>query len=160
MGNSFKFIYILIIILVIMIVVSLGLFIMIQSQGFINSLEIGSNEVSEFNSKWTNYYGIQKGSTLKGLLKKLAQNAEENIDNPIKLIDVAYNISEGSKFIIINSTVKNPNIASFNEAVNKLSVSHAYIVEFIYNENTGIISGIIIKNSRNDKPVNFIPDET
>lgn len=158
MGNSFKFIYIVAIIVVIIIVVSLGLFVMKQSQGFINSVELGSSEISEFNSKWANYDKLQKGSTLKGLFQKLAQNAEENSNVPQKLIDVAYNTSEGSSFTIIKSTVKNPNASAFERAANEIVVQHAYTVEFVYNEDTGIITGIIIKNGRNDK-VDFVPDE-
>lgn len=158
MNNSFKFIYIIAIIVVIIIVVSLGLFIMKQSQGFINSVELSDSAISEFNSKWSGYERLQKGSTLKGLFQKLAQNAEENADVPQKLVDVAYNTTEGSDFTIINSTVKNPNVSAFENAASKLSVQHAYTVELVYNEDTGIITGIIIKNGRNDK-VDFIPDE-
>lgn len=158
MGNSFKFIYIVAIVIVIIIVVSLGLFVMKQSQGFINSVEMGPSEISEFNSKWTNYDKLQKGSTLKGLFQKLAKNAEENGSIPQKLIDVAYNTTEGTDFTIIKSTVKNPNASAFKQAANEISVQHAYTVELIYNEKSGIITGIIIKNGRNDK-VNFVPDE-
>ena len=158
MGNSFKFIYIVAIIVVIIIVVSLGLFVMKQTQGFVNTIEIGTTEVSEFNSKWTGFDKLQKGSALKTLFLKLAQNAEENSDNPLKLIDVAYNTTQGSKFEIIKSTVKNPNISALKSAATAFDVKHAYTVEFVYNEDTGIITGIIIKNGRNDK-VDFVPDE-
>lgn len=158
MNNSFKFIYIIAIIVVIIIVVSLGLFVMKQSQGFINSVELSPSAISEFNSEWSGYERLQKGSALKGLFQKLAQNAEENAQNPQMLIDVAYNTTEGSDFTIINSTVKNPNASAFENAISDISVQHAYTVELVYNEDTGIITGIIIKNGRNDK-VDFVPDE-
>lgn len=158
MQHSFKFIHIVVIIIVIMIVVSLGLFVMWQTQGFVNNVNLTESQIGEFNSIWAGYERLQKGSTLRGLFQKLAQNAEENRSNSQMLIDVAYNTTQGSDFNIIKSTVKNPNITAFNEAVNNIDVKHAYIVEFVYNEKTKIITGIIIKNGRNDK-VDFIPDE-
>ena len=158
MQHSFKFIHVVIIVIVIMIVVTLGLFVMRQTQGFVKTVDLSKSQVNEFNSIWSGYERLQKGSTLKGLFQKLAKNAEENKNNPQKLIDVAYNTTEGSDFEIIKSTVKNPNISAFTEASNKLVVQHAYTVELVYNEKTGIITGIIIKSGRNDK-VDFVPDE-
>lgn len=158
MQHSFKFIYIIAIIIVIMIVVTLGLFTMKQTQGFVHNTNLSKTQINEFNSIWTGYEMLQKGSTVKGLFQKLAKNAEDNSKYPQKLIDVAYNTTGGSEFVIINSTVKNPNSLAFSEAMNKIDVKHAYTVELIYNEKTGIINGIIIKNGRNDK-IDFIPDE-
>lgn len=158
MKNSFKFIYIIAIIVVIIIVVTMGLFVMKQTQGFVKSVSLSKSQIGEFNSQWSGYERLKKGSTLKSLFQKLAKNAEENKNNSQMLIDVAYNTTEGSDFTIINSTVKNPNISAFKEAVNKISVQHAYTVELVYNENTGIVIGIVIKNGRNDK-VDFVPDE-
>lgn len=158
MQHSFKFIYIVAIIIVIMIVVTLGLFTMKQTQGFVSNVNLSKTQINEFNSIWTGYEMLQKGSTIKGLFQKLSKNAEENSKNSQKLIDVAYNTTGGSEFNIINSTVKNPNISAFTEAASKIDVKHAYTVELIYNEKTGIITGIIIKNGRNDK-VDFIPNE-
>ena len=158
MQHSFKFIHILAIIIVIMIVVSLGLFVMWQTQGFVNNVNLSETQIGEFNSIWVGYEKLQKGSSLKGLFQKLSQNAQENSNIPQMLIDVAYNTTQGSSFNIINSTVKNPNIDAFSEAANSIDVKHAYTVELVYNEKTNIITGIIIKNGRNDK-VDFIPDE-
>lgn len=158
MQHSFKFIYIIAIVIVIMIVVTLGLFVMKKTQGFVNNVNLSKSEINEFNSIWSGYERLQKGSTLKGLFQKLAKNAEENANNPQQLIDVAYNTTDGSEFKIINSTVKNPNSTAFNDAQKELILQHAYTVELIYNENTGIITGIVIKSGRNDK-VDFVPDE-
>lgn len=158
MQHSFKLIYIFIIVAVIMIVVSLGLFIMRQTQGFVDTIELSKSDINEFNSMWSGYERLQKGSTLKGLFQKLAKNAEENSDIPQYLIDVAYNTTEGSSFEIIESTVKNPNGEAFKEAASKLVLQHAYTVELVYNEDTGLITGIVIKSGRNDK-VDFVPNE-
>ena len=158
MRNSFKFIYIIAIIVVIIIVVTMGLFVMRQTQGFINSVNLSKSQINEFNNQWSNYDKLQKGSTLKSLFQKLANNAQENSNNPQMLIDVAYNTTEGSEFTIINSTVNNPNCYAFSLAANEILVQHAYTVELVYNENTGIIIGIVIKNGRNDK-IDFVPDE-
>lgn len=158
MQHSFKFIHIIAIIIVIMIVVSLGLFVMRQTQGFVKNVDLTKNQIGEFNSIWIGYEKLQKGSTLKGLFQKLANNAKENKDNPQMLIDIAYNTTQESDFNIINSTVRNPNAAAFSEAANRIDVKHAYTVEMIYNKKTGIITGIIIKNGRNDA-INFVPDE-
>lgn len=158
MQHSFKFIYIVAIVIVIMIVVSLGLFVMKKTQGFVKTIDLSKSEINEFNATWSNYERLQKGSTLKSLFQKLAKNAEENADNSQKLIDVAYNTTEGSDFKFINSTVKNPNSSAFTEAAKELVLQHAYTVELVYNEDTLIITGIIIKSGRNDK-VDFVPDE-
>lgn len=159
MQHSFKFIHKVVIVIVIMIVVTLGLYVMRQTQGFVNTVNLSKSQINEFNAKWTGYEMLQKGSTLKGLFLKLAINAEQNNDNPQMLIDVAYNTTEGSEFNIITSTVKNLNVSKFREAMGRIDVKHAYTVELIYNEKTGIIIGIIIKNGRNDR-VDFVPDES
>ena len=158
MQHSFKLIYIIAIVVILMIVVSLGLFVMRQTQGFVDTVELSKSDINGFNSIWSGYERLQKGSTLKGLFQKLANNAEENATVPQYLIDVVYNTTEGSDFEIIESTVKNPNSSAFREAANKLVVQHAYTVELIYNENTGLITGIVIKSGRNDK-VDFVPNE-
>ena len=158
MQHSFKFIHIVTIVIVIIIVVSLGLFVMNQTQGFVNNVNLSKSQINEFNGNWSGYEKLQKGSTLKGLFQKLEKNAIENSKNPQFLIDVAYNTTQGSDFNIIKSTVKNPNSSSFIEAINNIDVKHAYTVEFLYNNETGIIIGIIIKNGRNDF-VDFVPDQ-
>lgn len=158
MQHSFKFIYVIAIVVIIMIVVTLGLFVMKQTQGFVTSVDLSKTQINDFNAIWTGYERLQKGSTLKGMFQKLAKNAEENSKNPQMLIDVAYNITDGSEFQFINSTVKNPNSEAFEEVINKLVLQHAYTVELIYNDDTGIVTGIIVKSARTDK-VEFVPDE-
>lgn len=159
MKHSFKFIYLIAIIVVIAIVVTIGLVVMKNSEEFVDNVDLTKYDVSEFNALWKRFEGARKGTALKGLLTQLKSNASENKDNPQMLIDVAYNTTQGSEFKVIKSTKKIPNIEAFEEASNELVVKHTYTVELIYNEKTEIITGILIKNGRNDK-FNFIPDET
>ena len=158
MKNSFKFIHIVTIVVVIMIVVTMGLFVMKSSQDFISTVDITKYDIDESNGIWKHYEGLQKGSALRGLFVKLKNNAEENKDNPTMLIDLAYNTTQGSDFKVIKSTKKFPNADLFRNVMDEIVVKHAYTVEFIYNEKTELITGILIKNHRNDK-FNFIPDE-
>lgn len=158
MKNSFKFIYIVAIVVTIMIVVTMGLFVMKSSQDFISTIDLTKYDIDEFNGIWKHYDGLQKGSALRGLFVKLKNNAEQNKNNPSLLVDLAYNTTQGSEFKVIKSTRKNPNIEKFDDIMNEIVVKHAYTVEFIYNDKTELITGILIKNHRNDK-FNFIPDE-
>ena len=70
MQHSFKFIHKVVIVIVIMIVVTLGLYVMRQTQGFVNTVNLSKSQINEFNAKWTGYEMLQKGSTLKGLFLK------------------------------------------------------------------------------------------
>lgn len=158
MGNSFKFIKVIAIIAVILIVVTLGIFVFKNSHSFVKSVNLSKYEIDEFNGKWLNYEGLQNGSSISGLFQKLASNAEENKNAPEKLIDVAYNITDGSEFNVINSTVRAPKANEFKSAMGGFVSQHAYIVELIYSENTGLVSGILIKSNRNDK-YELIPNE-
>lgn len=158
MKNSFKFIHIVTIVIVIMIVVTMGLFVMKSSQDFISNVDLTKYDIDEFNGIWKPYEGLQKGSALRGLFVKLKNNAEENKDNPSMLVDLAYNTTQGSEFKVIKSNRRNPNSEKFDNIMNEIVVKHAYTVEFIYNEKSELITGILIKNHRNDK-FNFIPDE-
>lgn len=159
MKHSFKFIYLVAIIVVIIIVVTMGLFIMKSSQSFVTSTSLTKYDIDEFNVVWKHYEGLKKGSSLRNLFTKLKNNAMENKDNATMLIDVAYNTTQGSDFKVIESTVKDTNADEFEKVMNEIVVKHAYTVEFIYNEKTGLITGILIKNARNDK-FDFIPNET
>lgn len=158
MKNSFKFIYVIAIVAVIMIVVTMGLFVMRSSQNFVSEVDLGNSNYTEFNSTWKGYEGARKGTALRGLLTRLKSNAIQNASNPDMLIDVAYNTTEGSEFTVIKSTKKNPNADAFDKAANELVVKHTYTVELVYNEKKDLLTGIIIKNDRNDD-FEFVPDE-
>ena len=66
MQHSFKFIHKVAIVIVIMIVVTLGLYVMRQTQGFVDNVNLSKSQINEFNAKWIGYEMLQKGSTLKG----------------------------------------------------------------------------------------------
>ena len=158
MEHSFKFMYIIAIVVVILLILSMGMYIMAKTDNLMDDFNLNKADVSEFNAQWLIYNNIQKGSAIRGMFKKLAKNAIDNADVPYKLIDVAYNTSAGSDFTVINSTVAEPNSDAFNKAMAQMDVSHSYIVECIYNEKNGIITGMIIKNNRNDE-FKFTPME-
>lgn len=159
MKHSFRFIYLIAIIVVIMIIVTMGLFVMKSSQEFTSNVNLTENDIGEFNSLWKGFEGARSGTALRGLLTRLKTNAQKNKDNAEMLIDVAYNTTQGSEFKVVKSTTKNPNIEGFEQAINELVVKHTYTVELIYNEEKELITGILIKNDRNDK-FEFIPNET
>lgn len=159
MKQSFKFIYIIAIVVVIAIVVTMGIFIMNSSIEFVDDIDLSKYNTNEFNSTWKSYEGLKKGTAVKAMLTRMKANAEENKDDAVMLVDVAYNTTAQSDFNIIESTTKNPNLDAFDKAMEEIVVKHTYTVELVYNEKTGLVNGILIKNGRNDK-FEFVPNET
>ena len=158
MKHSFKFIYLIAIVVVIMIIVTLGLFVMRSSQSFVNSANLSLTDTNEFNNIWIVYKGKQRGTDVKMMLQKVAQNAEENSNDPSMLLDIAYKLHAVDEFTIINSTKKLNNVSKIKQLMSDLDVKHFYTVDFVYSEETDIITGIVIKYAQKDK-VDFIPDE-
>ena len=119
-----------------MIIVTMGLFTMKQTQGFVSGVNLSKTQINEFNSIWTGYEMLQKGSTIKGLFQKLSKNAEENAKYQQKLIDVAYNttggLDYGSKIYMFSADLKTNNPGVWTTGINKIFSTDSIISSFTF----------------------------
>lgn len=159
MQHSFKLIYVLVILFVIIVIVSMGMYIMKTTGEFTDKANLSLGENSEFNAEWQAYKGKQKGSTVKMMIQKLINNAKENEEEAMSLLDIAYKAHASDDFTIINSTKKIPNIDDMQEAMSDIDAKHFYTIDLVYSEKTKQVTGILIKYSEKEK-FEFTPDES
>lgn len=112
---------------------------------------------NEFNNLFATNKGSQLGTDVKGLIAKLISNAKANSGDAKKLPDLYYQAEENGAFVLVNSTVENPNISEFEVARDKITTRHSYFVSYLYSRANGNITGVIIKYRENTKAT-FKPD--
>ena len=158
MGNSFKLIKWIGIGAAVLIVIALGMTVIKGFEGFMSEdsekLEIG--DLNEFNNKLAPYKGKITGTKVRQLCNVLVNNIDENKNNAEKLPDIAYQLTGGADFEVINSTVDKTNEKEIKAISVKFDTTYSYTVEFVYSEK-GLITGIIIKHNEKEK-YTFEPD--
>lgn len=159
MQHSFKLIYVLVILFVIIIIISMGMYIMKTTGEFTDKANLSLGENSEFNAMWQAYKGKQKGSNVKIIIQRIIDNAKENSEDPVMLLDIAYKAHASDEFVVINSTKKLNNIDDMKNAMSEIDVKHFYTIDFVYSEKTKQISGMLIKYAEKEK-FEFFPDES
>lgn len=112
---------------------------------------------NEFNNLFATSKGSQLGTDVRGLISKLISNANSNSSDANKLPDLYYQAEENGEFVLVTSTVENPNVVGFETAREKISTKHSYFVSYLYSRATGNITGVIIKYRENTKAT-FKPD--
>lgn len=112
---------------------------------------------NEFNNLFATNKGSQLGTDVKGLIAKLISNAKTNSGDAKKLPDLYYQAEENGAFVLVNSTVENPNISEFEVARDRITTRHSYFVSYLYSRANGNITGVIIKYRENTKAT-FKPD--
>ena len=112
---------------------------------------------NEFNNLFATSKGSQLGTDVRGLISKLISNANANSSDANKLPDLYYQAEENGEFVLVTSTVENPNISGFETAKDKISTRHSYFVSYLYSRATGNITGVIIKYREGTKAT-FKPD--
>ena len=152
MGNSFKLIKWIGIGAVVLLVIALGMTVIKGFEGFMSEdsdkLEIG--DLNEFNNKFAPYKGKITGTKVRQLCNVLVNNIDENKNNAEKLPDIAYQLTGGADFEVINSTVDKTNEKEIKAISVKFDTTYSYTVEFVYSEK-GLITGIIIKHNEKEK---------
>ena len=89
MENASKALIIAGAILVSILIISLGILIYNQAAGVINNNAMNETEMTQFNSKFTQYEGNKvSGSTVNALLQTVLQNNLNNKDNNLRCIQV------------------------------------------------------------------------
>ena len=158
MGNSFKLIKWIGIAAAVLLVIALGMTVIKGFDGFMaedsDKLTIGDN--SEFNNKFAPYKGKITGTKVRQLCNVLATNIAENETNPEKLPDLAYQLTGGAEYKVINSTVDKTNVKEIKAISVKFDTTYSYMVDFVYAKD-GTITGIIVKHNEKDK-YTFEPD--
>lgn len=158
MGNSFKLIKWIGIGAAVLLVIALGMTVIKGFDSFIaedsDKLEIG--DTNEFNNKLAPYKGKITGTKVRQLCNVLVKNIAENSNDAYKLPDIAYQLTGGAEFEIINSTVDKTNEKEIKAISTKFDTTYSYTVEFVYSDE--LITGIIIKHNENEK-YTFTPDE-
>ena len=158
MGNSFKLIKWIGIGVAVLLVIVLGMNVIKGFAGFVeedsDKLEIG--DLNEFNSKLAPYKGKITGTKIKQLCYFLVNNIEKNECVAEKLPDIAYQLTGGAEYKVINSTVDKTNVKEIKAVAVKFDTTYSYMVDFIYSKE-GLITGIVIKHNERDK-YTFEPD--
>ena len=106
---------------------------------------------NEFNNLFATNKGSQLGNDVRALISKLISNAQKNGSDATKLPDLYYQPEENGEFILVTSTVENPNIAELEVARDKISGRHSYFVSYLYSRANGNITGVIIKYRESTK---------
>jgi hypothetical protein len=106
---------------------------------------------NEFNNLFATNKGSQLGNDVRALISKLISNAQRNSSDATKLPDLYYQPDENGEFILVTSTVENPNIAELEVARDKISGRHSYFVSYLYSRANGNITGVIIKYRESTK---------
>ena len=106
-------------------------------------ISLAKKDIENFNKQWTAYQGTQTGEEVIKLIKELKVNAEMNVDDENKLVDLEYEATRGNKFTIVTSKNRT-NKALFDTAVNSIEISNTYYVSVKYSEVTSYIEKVVI----------------
>ena len=138
-----------------------------------NLYKMSTSEVEGFNSTFTSYEGIQKGSQVKNLMYRLIANANTYMEEPKKIPCISYNSSistnnsEDESYLFDKyayGVIEESKIEVYVEFIKKIAktidLKHEYNVVFSYGtDNYGsenILSGITINYDEYSEESNFI----
>ncbi len=138
MENASKALIIAGAILLAILIISLGILIYNQAAGVVNNNAMSDVERQNFNTKFTQYEGTQRGTTVRSLLQAVLSNNLSQDDNDRKVV---VSLKDGSKTenIITESSTSAP--------TDKISTGATYKISFTYGSsggNTGLVDTISI----------------
>lgn len=134
MENASKALIIAGAILLAILIISLGILIYNQAAGVVNNNAMSDVERQNFNTKFTQYEGTQRGTTVRSLLQAVLSNNLSQDDNDRKVVVTL----DGKSFMDEKST---------SAPTDKISTGATYEVSFTYGSsggNTGLVDTISI----------------
>lgn len=129
MENASKALIIAGAILLAILLISLGIMIYNQAQSVVDGSGMTEAELSTFNSKFTKYEGIQKGSVVKSMINEVLSN---NANDAGKNIDITANATNANENEI--------------KAGNTSSISNNQQYKITFGRSNGRINSVTIAN--------------
>ena len=127
MENATKALLIAAAILIAIVLVSIGVFVLRQGQDAMDSVDMSEAQIIAFNSNFSSYEGIQRGSQVKALLQRIKTSNSK---------------SDGSTTVDFDQT---GDIKSVDDTVNTAAF---YTVDFDDNKSTGLINKVKIEENK------------
>ena len=125
-------------ILLAILIITLGILIYNQASGVVDNNAMSEVERQNFNTKFTQYEGTQRGTTVRALLQSVLSNNLSQDDNDRKIVVTLDNGSKKST-IIDEKTTSAP--------TDEISTGATYSISFTYGStggNTGLVDTIAI----------------
>ena len=145
MENASKALIIAGAILLSILIIALGIYVFNMAKGATNTNQLDELEVSQFNQVFTNYRGRVLGSGVIDLLDKTIANTLVCKDSEEKLPDIVYMLqNDDTNAQIIETTTMDIKTEEISNLRRNIIEKHYYTVDFVTNEDTGLINGIII----------------
>ncbi len=131
MENASKALIIAGAILLAILLITLGILVYNQASGVINSNAMDEVEVQQFNQKFVQYEGDQKGTTIRSLLQAvLANNTSQDSDERRVEVDGDFTVDKGD--------------TNISAQLQDIETGSTYSVQCDYNED-GIVETITIE---------------
>ncbi len=133
MENASKALIIAGAILLAILIISLGIIIYQQAAGIVNNNSMNDVEITQFNSRFTQYQGKQKGTTVRALLQEVLSNNMTQDDDDKK-------VTVSGAVTMQKTTTTAP--------INSITTGGTYEIGFVYGTsgtaNAGLVSEITI----------------
>ncbi len=108
MENASKALIIAGAILLAILLISLGIFIFSQAQDTVTNSGMSQAETSAFNTKFTKYEGVRKGSVVRSMIQEvIASNADDNNISANRLVSIKLNNSEYNASKVTSKDISN-----------------------------------------------------
>lgn len=134
MENASKALIIAGAILLAILLISLGIFIFSQAQDTVTNSGMSQAETSAFNTKFTKYENIRKGSVVRSMIQEIiASNADENNSSAGRTVKIIIKTKQGNAEPLEGDNIKS----------SKISNSKSYNVE-VTGYTKGCVSEITI----------------
>ena len=134
MENASKALIIAGAILLAILLISLGIFIFSQAQDTVTNSGMSQAETSAFNTKFTKYEGVRKGSVVRSMIQEvIASNADENNSSAGRTVKIIIKPKQGNAEPLEGDNIKS----------SKISNSKSYNVE-VTGYTKGCVSEITI----------------
>ena len=141
MENASKALIIAGAILISILIISLGVIIYQQAAGVVNNNSMDELEVTQFNSKFENYFGNNiKGATAQSLVEavKANNNSQDDTSRMVEVTVVADNFSNEAKGEVASKPTSYPTLAK----------GKTYQIKAVRYTTAGLISKIEIKANK------------
>ena len=113
MENASKALIIAAAILLAILLISLGIFIFSQAQDTVTNSGMSQAETSAFNTKFTKYENIRKGSVVRSMIQEvIASNADENNSSAGRTVTIIIKPKQGNAETLKGDEIKSSNISN------------------------------------------------
>ena len=147
MENASKALIIAGAILLSILIIGLGMFIYQQAAGAIGNTGIDAQKVAAYNNPFTQYEGIQKGTTVRQLCNNIVAHNTSATDSS-EFITVIMGEADAGDAADENAAAADVNANINTNVKNKIQVGRTYKVSYATDPKTGyiVVIGIVLNN--------------